>query len=137
MTTKTFTWDWREQPPMDAIMTLVAEASTVGAVRMTMPDTGSDEYELVIESRAPELGAVAYEAAENAPLRERVTELEQQLDELRESLTTLAGEWTQDAADGDAEAHRPGSQRIVLDAAAKTLRVAAAELRKIAGLEDS
>jgi hypothetical protein len=36
--------------------------------------------------RVPELGAVAYEAAENAPLRQRIADLEQQLAAVRAKL---------------------------------------------------
>jgi hypothetical protein len=42
-----FLWDWREQPPMTDIAAAVTEL-TGGTVSMTMPDTGSDSYELVI-----------------------------------------------------------------------------------------
>jgi hypothetical protein len=43
----TVSWDYREQPPMEDIAEIIAQM-TGGALRMTMPETGSDEYELVI-----------------------------------------------------------------------------------------
>ena len=46
-----FTWDWREQPPMDGIAAAVAKLSG-GRIVMELPETGSDEYELVVKSAA-------------------------------------------------------------------------------------
>lgn len=69
-----YRWDWREQPPMEGIMAAVTIASW-GTVRMSMPGTGSDEYELVIETVAPEPGAAASEAAVNERLREELRRL--------------------------------------------------------------
>jgi hypothetical protein len=53
--TKTFSWDYEEQPPLDEIAEAVGALSG-GSLRMVMPDTGSDQYELVIT--APPLPAV-------------------------------------------------------------------------------
>jgi hypothetical protein len=45
--TVTVSWDYREQPPWDDITEVIGQMSG-GAVRLSMADTGSDEYELVI-----------------------------------------------------------------------------------------
>lgn len=46
---RTFTWDCRQQPPMDEIAAAVAEMSG-GSVRMSMPETGTDEYRLIVSA---------------------------------------------------------------------------------------
>ena len=46
-----FTWDYRQPAPIDEIAAAVRELSG-GTVTMTMPDTGSDQYELVITRRS-------------------------------------------------------------------------------------
>ena len=61
-TPRQFRWDYREQPPMGEIAAAVAELSA-GIVRMTMPETGSDEYELTIEV-APSVIRLARELSE-------------------------------------------------------------------------
>jgi hypothetical protein len=49
-----FTWDYRQPAPMDEIAAAVRELSG-GTVRMSIPETGTDEYELVISrNRAPQ-----------------------------------------------------------------------------------
>lgn len=47
MTAKVFTWDWKEQPPLEKLAEAVAEVSG-GGVYMRQVDTGSDEYALVV-----------------------------------------------------------------------------------------
>lgn len=43
MAARCFSWDWREQPDMEAVAALVAEL-TDGRIRMREVDTQSDEY---------------------------------------------------------------------------------------------
>jgi len=52
--TCTFTWDYRVQPPMKEIAGAV-EALSGGTVAMSMPETESDEYELVITRPADDI----------------------------------------------------------------------------------
>jgi hypothetical protein len=48
--TQTFTWNYREQPPLNQIAEAVHVLSG-GVVSMVMPETGSQEYELVITAQ--------------------------------------------------------------------------------------
>ena len=48
-----FTWDYRQPAPMDEIAAAVRELSG-GTVRMSMPETGGDEYALVISHTGPQ-----------------------------------------------------------------------------------
>jgi len=52
MTVKTLTWDYREQPDLAALAAAVAEVSG-GTVRIREIETGSDQYEIVIERSDP------------------------------------------------------------------------------------
>lgn len=56
--TKTFKWDYEQQPPLDEIAEAI-QALSGGSVSMVMPDTGSDEYELHL-SRQPSMWEQAY-----------------------------------------------------------------------------
>lgn len=49
----TFTWDYRQQPPMEAIANRVRQLSS-GTVIMELPETGTDEYELTISRAEPQ-----------------------------------------------------------------------------------
>jgi hypothetical protein len=53
-------WDWREQPDPRELKALI-EALTDGAVTLAVPNTGSDQYALVL-SRGPITEAEATEA---------------------------------------------------------------------------
>ena len=90
---KTFTWDWRQQPPMSEIALAVRDASG-GTVRMTMPDTGSDSYELNITrsapAPAPELAAAI---AETRHYREQLDATRKRLEDLATSM-----EWSASAS---------------------------------------
>jgi hypothetical protein len=48
-----FTWDYRQPAPMDENAAAVRELSG-GAVRMSMPETGGDEYQLVVSRSEPQ-----------------------------------------------------------------------------------
>lgn len=49
---RVFRWDHQQQPPMDEIAEAVVELSG-DRVHMAMPDTNSDEYELVVYAGEP------------------------------------------------------------------------------------
>jgi hypothetical protein len=52
MTPRIFTWDWKEQPPMEAIFAAAADASSRGrAAVMRMVETGDDSYACVVADR--------------------------------------------------------------------------------------
>jgi hypothetical protein len=72
-----FTWDYRQPAPMDEIAAAVRELSG-GVVHMSMPETGGDEYKLVISHAepGPELAADLREAQHAARThRERLQQL--------------------------------------------------------------
>lgn len=46
--TRLFSWDWRDQPNLDAIAAAVTELSANGRVFMREIDTGDDSYAWVI-----------------------------------------------------------------------------------------
>ena len=48
---KIFSWDWREQPPLRDIFQAASEMSPRGDITITLPDTGSDQYALIISAR--------------------------------------------------------------------------------------
>ena len=74
--TTTFTWDYKEQPPLDDIAEAVRTLSG-GSVSMVMPETGSDEFELVITAPPPPAVATQRDAYRD------------ERDELRASLSSL------------------------------------------------
>lgn len=48
---KIFSWDWKEQPPLRDVFQAVSEMSPRGDITITLPDTGSDQYALIISAR--------------------------------------------------------------------------------------
>jgi hypothetical protein len=48
MTAQVFSWDWQQQPDLQAIAAAVTELSASGRVFMREIDTGSDDYAWVV-----------------------------------------------------------------------------------------
>lgn len=62
------TWDWREQPDQHALTAAIAYASR-DAVHVAWPETGTDDYALVLSDRplTPEATAEAVARATSTP----------------------------------------------------------------------
>ncbi len=48
----TFSWDWKEQPPLDDIAAEIEAMSAKGKVWVYRPETDSDSYALLLADRA-------------------------------------------------------------------------------------